>query len=323
MMWKAPSLVLMLIALASGGVDSNPVDVQDHFLSTSGNAQECVKIPDKPNCDADNLAADNNLSLLDVNNIRTNFVGHQKGKRKVLMSWIAKAGCTQAQLMFLDYMGYKQEIDFDGWPHDFKNEYHEECGYANPCMYFDDSWYRFKVVRNPFDRAVSSYLHVMKTQAVKEEYLIKGIPKIRKKGAISFNDFLTYIERKMTTPIEMAGLHDGFHIRKQCYDFEFYAWLKGKKMFHRIVKLERLQEDMELVNRDAGTNFRANFSSNHYIKRHNETDAIFNYTGNIPYNQLRGRIPQNYGLFYNEDSIRRVRRLFFQDLLVYDYEYPF
>lgn len=193
-------------------------------------------------------------------------------------------------------------------------------GKPSPCAYFDDEFYSFKVVRNPYDRAVSSFIHIMRTKAVPERLLLQSIPGIKEKGDITFKDFLTFIEANSYTPLE-NNLHDGTHISKQCYDFEFRAWLEGKKVFDRIVKLESFAEDMALVNKESGAHFKTNFTSKHYAKRVEEDF----YVGNMTFRFMMDHheIPENYGLFYDDEDVDRVFRLFFTDLLVYNYSYPF
>ena len=292
----------------------HPLKKGNHGGALSHNSYGCVSSSDK-GCDVNSMRGRHSFSELDMRTFGDDFVDY---RRKVVMSWTPKAGCTQAVLMFLDDMGFKDGIDFYGWPHDFRKTFYHRCGKINPCIYVDDRFYRFKVVRNPYDRAVSSYLHIMKSRIVEEQFLVESIPRVTRKGEITFQDYLTYIERNSKTPMEV-DLHDGSHVRKQCYDFEFYAWLEGKPIFNRIVKLEKLQEDIALVNKEAGTHFKTNFSSFHYAKRHEEDF----YVGNISYEILKTEIPRDYGLFYNQEDIDRVYRLFFADLLVYNYTYPY
>eukprot|EP01040_Poterioochromonas_malhamensis_P015582 gene15582-17465_t len=82
--------------------------------------------------------------------------------RKILMEFTPKASCTSAVVGFLKAMGLKQMVHYIGWPHDFReHNFRISCGRATACHYLDPQWYRWKVVRNPYDRAVSNYLYAM------------------------------------------------------------------------------------------------------------------------------------------------------------------
>eukprot|EP01040_Poterioochromonas_malhamensis_P017041 gene17041-19495_t len=108
-------------------------------------------------------------------------------KRKILMEFSPKADCTAAVVAFLETSGYQQNDDYFGWPHIFRERYYDSrCGEATHCLYYDPTWFRFKVVRNPFDRAVSSYLYVMKT-----DWLNEFLPAHIKRT--SFEGFINYL----------------------------------------------------------------------------------------------------------------------------------
>lgn len=311
------AVVIMLILLAS--LDRSTCDTfgPKHGGPISDNTYGCDNAYDKECRFEEKVAPRHNFSPLDRITYGHDMVDY---KRKILMSWTPKAGCTQAVLMFLDDMGFKEGVDFRGWPHDFRPAFAERCGRVSPCAYFDKDYYRFKIVRNPYDRAVSSFLHVMHSKIVPEHHLISSIPGIQRKGQITFKDFLTYIETNSKTPLAI-DLKDGSHVRKQCYDFEYYGWLRGKHNYNRIVKLENFEADIAKVNEESGAHFKTNFTSQHYAKRVEENF----YVGNISFEVMikLHEIPKNYGLFYDNQDVDRVFRLFFPDILVYNYTYPY
>lgn len=253
----------------------------------------------------------------DLNLITANLVDN---KNKILMAWTQKAACTTSVKMFFNHMGFAEGVDFIGWVHDFReSEFWKRCGEGTLCMYEDPSWYRFKVVRNPYDRAVSSYIHVMRFDAVPTWYLLEALPEIERKDDISFRDFVKFMELRIVASKEKK-LIDGGHVRKQSYDLEYLRWSEGKPSpFNRIVKIENFEKDIALVNQDLGTNFTTGFGSIHYAKR----SADGEFVGNIKWHGLHNRIPKNYGYFYDEELKERVMRVFHIDLLLYKYEFPF
>ena len=222
--------------------------------------------------------------------------------------------------MFLDSMGFKEGIDYQGWVHNFRTQaFYDRCGRPTPCTFYDPTFYKFKVVRNPYDRVVSSYLHVMHTDLLDSHLLRKALPWIKSKQEVTFNDYLTIIDASARNPLHHQ-LYDGGHTEKQSYDFELLDWLEGKpSAYNRIVKLENLEDDIALVNADTHKRFNSSFSSVHYAQRHEEDIFV----GNISYSELRDEIPKNYGLFYDDAAREKVYRLFYADLLVYNYSFPF
>jgi len=89
----------------------------------------------------------------------------KNSNRKIIMDWTPKAGCSIMVAMFLDSMDIRQNINYTGFVHTYRNEvFHLRYGHATMEELLDTSWYKFKVVRNPYDRMISSYMHVMKTE---------------------------------------------------------------------------------------------------------------------------------------------------------------
>ena len=242
-------------------------------------------------------------------------------KNRILLDWTPKAACTMSVKMFMDHMGIREHEHYEGWVHELKTQiYYHKCGRANVCTYENPTWYKFKIVRNPYDRAVSSYLHTMKTpHAVDEAKLLKHIPSARTKDDVTFEKFVFAMDyTRARDPLLING-----HIRKQALDAEYILFQQGKpylKLFNRIVKLESMAEDMKLVNYETGMNFSTDFKSHHYYPR-NEGETHF--VGNWTWTQLQKNVPANYGHFYNNATREQVAHLFQQDLELYNYSFPF
>lgn len=241
-------------------------------------------------------------------------------KRKLVMSWTPKAGCTMAVTMFLAHMGFHEGVDWQGWVHEFRKTYYERCGFLGSCVYRHSNFYKFKVVRNPYDRAVSTYIHVMRTRLIDDEKLLHHFSHAQARKDLSFKHFISYLERHTTSPM-VHSFDAGGHAQKQSYDFEFTEWLTtGRQLFNRIVKVENFEEDMKLVNQEANASFEFSFTPHHYVQRSSWSDR---YVGDKPFHKIEHNIPENYGNFYDEEDQIRVSRLYFTDLLLYNYTYPF
>lgn len=263
---------------------------------------------------------------------------------KILMEFTPKADCTAAVVAFLEAFGFEQDVHYSGWPHTFRDNYYNvRCGVGTPCMYFQPSWFRFKVVRNPYDRAVSSYLYVMRTS-----FLIEMLPKYLQNA--SFEQFIDY---QLTLPLHQlqyfatrhAGLQSTYyerflytihhtnnhnkhhHLRKSLENPTQYpenAWNSSHfpPIFHEIVKVESSKEGFDRIYKRTRIQFQLKNITKHYQIRNNN---IQRYVGNQSWIELKekGQVPNDYGYFYNKELKKKVEHLFYWDLLLYNYSFPF
>jgi len=82
--------------------------------------------------------------------------------RKIIMDWSPKAACSVMVAMFFDSMDIRQDINYTGFIHRYRGEvFYPRYGHVTMEELLDTSWYKFKVVRNPYARMVSSHMHVV------------------------------------------------------------------------------------------------------------------------------------------------------------------
>src|SRR5947209_6686716 len=100
---------------------------------------------------------------------------HQSGlideRHKLVMLWSEKASCTTAIVMMLRHMGLLEEAKaYHYWIHKYRSEvFYKKYGFVDLNKHLlSGKYFVFKVIRNPYDRAVSSYLHTMKYCLVDE-----------------------------------------------------------------------------------------------------------------------------------------------------------
>ena len=199
-------------------------------------------------------------------------------------------------------------------------------------MYTDDSWIRFKVVRNPFDRVVSSYIHCMKTDlllkhAFHENHSLQSL--------FSFENFVDYLSslRGKSSLQNLALGH--FKIQSTEYELDYYLNNRNQSLFHVIIQIENPFENLKLLNQlieqrsiNSGNLFKnISFvldslpeSINHYINRTTETTS---YVGHLPWSEIKHQIPSSYKYFFREPFISQVKRIYADDLFLYNYSYPF
>eukprot|EP01040_Poterioochromonas_malhamensis_P017049 gene17049-19506_t len=195
-------------------------------------------------------------------------------KKKILMEFSPKADCTAAVVAFLETSGYQQNDDYFGWPHIFRERYYDRhCGEATHCLYYDPTWFRFKVVRNPFDRAVSSYLYVMKTGFL-NEFLPKHIKRT------SFEGFINYL---LTLSPDVFQYFCTRHAGPQSQYYERFVYTENKKfeegnstmknpyppVFHEIVKLEDSKQSFERIHHQTGIRYQLKYSSKTHFQSRN------------------------------------------------------
>eukprot|EP01040_Poterioochromonas_malhamensis_P016011 gene16011-18060_t len=195
-------------------------------------------------------------------------------KRKILMEFSPKADCTAAVVAYLEAAGYQQNNDYFGWPHIFRERYYDShCGEATHCLYYDPTWFRFKVVRNPYDRAVSSYLYVMKTG-----WLNDHLPAHIKKT--SFEGFINYL---LTLSPDVFQYFCTRHAGPQSQYYERFVYTENKKMeegnstmknpyppvFHEIVKVEDSHEAFERIYQQTGIRYQLKYSSKAHFQSRN------------------------------------------------------
>lgn len=235
-------------------------------------------------------------------------------RNKILMEIIPKADCSGATVMFAQNMGFRYGLEYDGWPHHFRKKYlYTRCGRATPCMMYDPSYFRFKVVRNPYSRVVSGFIHIMRAPLLLKNYVTE-----EQRKNWTFNDFLQVLQTLNETELQHYGQgHCSF--QSQPFERRYYGQ-KHTTIYHAFVHAENSKEQLKAINEHLGTSF-----SLHNIIRQGATKNRYQkeYVGSMPWWQLKDRIPKDYGLFYSKYSKQIVEKVFHWDLLLYNYTFPY
>ncbi|MCP8899649.1 sulfotransferase family 2 domain-containing protein [Gilvimarinus xylanilyticus] len=162
---------------------------------------------------------------------------------------------------------------------------------------------KVKIVRNPYARAVSAYLHTLK----RPELLHKDTAGQFNRMQYSFAEFIDTLER-------LEGKNIDPHYSPQTYDFERHA----KWSYDWIIQLESCTEQLRELEcaMDLGASPLEEFrESKHHSKRRTNSDKFVGHTsyrsGNIAHSA--------YPYFYNRDLVQRVHKLFKDDFSRYGY----
>jgi len=216
-------------------------------------------------------------------------------KKSVGMDWTPKAGCTVATKMFFEHMGLLEEaLNYHPWIHRFRANifYDKYAQNINP----EHIKHKFKVVRNPYDRAISIYLYSI------EVY----------NNPHSFSKFLEFL---LTGKANSKAEND-----RSDYMF-FHAQLQTKPADDQfiIVKLENIGPIMSRLNSEWVTTFNPNHTSSHHFQNKitsTDVKCVANEKINIE------AVPP-YRLFYNGKTKHLVEQIYRQDLESYKYEFPY
>src|SRR5680860_1065626 len=141
-------------------------------------------------------------------------------QHQLMLFWSAKAGCTFAVKWMLDHMGLLQEaLAHHQWVHKFRvAKLYAGLAHKSSVRDFLDSFdgYRaIKIARNPYKRAVSSYIHAARfgyEDARISDFLSRPV---EKHGGFSFREFVTYLET-----IDLCACN--VHHRVQVHPLERY-----------------------------------------------------------------------------------------------------
>ena len=199
-------------------------------------------------------------------------------------------------------------------------------------MLYSSKYYKFKVVRNPYDRAVSSFLFLMKLQFAHFLFDKRSAPIVSNSSHplnnLSFEELLQlYVDKILPLKLKDPSFNNvaDNHFKPQSSSDEA-SWYDrhGKPFYNRIVHLETFDEDISLVNKDTKMNYSFPVGEDHHVQEKVE-DKVDMYVGNRNYSNLMSNrlISENYGNFYNRRTKRLVEEIFADDLRLYGYRYPY
>mmetsp|Transcript_25953 Transcript_25953/g.43770 ORF Transcript_25953/g.43770 Transcript_25953/m.43770 type:complete len:337 (+) Transcript_25953:96-1106(+) len=263
-------------------------------------------------------------------------------KHKVIMDWTPKAACTKVVEMFWNEMGITRGLFYpeNAFIHNYRTQFYYNCGTVSQDMLDSHQYYKFKVVRNPFNRAVSSYIHIMRhhiahtllhglsRQAANEERnqrLDKEYALRHPWNDLSFEGFLELYVTSMDKIHHQQNSHSVAvkHVQSQSSDDEVKAFhQKRPSMFNHIVHMESFEADIAVVNAATGRNYSFPAGEDPHVVAKIEVNETFQGDKAFHYFMENG-IPANYGKFYNRRTKQLIQKIFINDLKLYNYSFPF
>jgi len=237
-------------------------------------------------------------------------------QHKLMLLWSAKAGCTFAVKWMLDHMGLLQEaLAHDQWVHKFRvaKLYAGPAHKASVRDFLNSlvGYRAIKIARNPYKRAVSSYIHAARCgyeDARVSDFLTRPV---EKHSGFSFREFVAYLE---TIDLSTCNVHH----RMQVHPLE-RCFAPGSRFIidldHSMALLPKLERVLALPRTDPA-DYR---ESSHHTRTSSEADEEFR--GDAAFNDLRqskATLP-GYRSFYDADLERRVYNLYPEDFLLYGF----
>ncbi len=213
-----------------------------------------------------------------------------------IIGWTPKAGCTVTCKIWFEYMGeLNYAMNKHEWIHNSRPYYYKKYGNVTNKHLISNKYIKIKYVRNPYTRAVSSYIHSMKT-GIKKKYL--------NDSNMSFHTFLLNLKNNKFKP--------NYHYSYQITEFEL------NHNFDEVIKIEHLKRETTRLNKLYRLSLKNNFDSKHHVKKnHKETKFV----GDTLFSEIKD-IPE-YKYFYNDEIRRLVKELYNLDIVKYNYKYPF
>ena len=234
--------------------------------------------------------------------------------------------------MFFEGMNIYQNVNYTGFVHNYRMaHFYNIHGHVNKDEFYDNEWYKFKVVRNPYSRAVSSYFAVM-TDTLLSRNMFDGKPYAHLRDTASFEQFIEIYENEYFNKDQrFIGMS---HIDKQSRNFEWNYFLKYRKNpFNVIIKLENFNSEINIINQDTKMNYNlGNYSDNHINPHQNDFSKCY---GNSSFKTFVDEpkdfkrivkvdikcFQPNYKTFYNEEMKQKIKRIFHRDLTIYHYDF--
>jgi len=241
---------------------------------------------------------------------------HYNKNFPLILFWSPKSGCTPFAKWFFFQIGIlNKALEYHPWIHNYEFEvYKKQPNYNLEVLneILNSKRKVFKLVRNPYKRAVSSFLHLIGNM----EYPIFREPgEIRllfykdrnsNKG-ISFKHFLYYLRRVGPKPGVINGHFAQQYIDGEEYLIKNYIYLEN--FDNHISKIEEsyglVKSPLEIINK-----------SGHYFSSRMILTGDYS---KIAFAKLNKLLP-TYHSFYDKETKDLVREVFKKDFEVYGYK---
>ena len=237
--------------------------------------------------------------------------------KKFVVFWSAKSGSTFILKWFLFHVGLlEQAKKHSSWIHDYRQVLYHSEKYLKTLNQPLENWREFrtlKLVRNPFPRAVSSYIHclyMIKTNIESAILLMtrNGSEKLKEKYS-----FAEFIERLEEVDIMKCNMHwrSQIHRAETGKNFKIKFLVKLENAHNRLPKIEN-RLNLKTSNLSL-------FSKSIHHNRVKEASSS-EFIGNIPFDDSVRLDTPSYGNFYNKILKQKIVKIYLKDFEQYNYK---
>jgi hypothetical protein len=231
-------------------------------------------------------------------------------EHRLVLGFTPKAACTVGAKLFFSHIGeLDQALAFHPWIHKYRWQYTKSHAVI-PSRHWTAEFTKIKLVRNPFDRAVSGYTHAMFSRLLDRD--LARFFRRQDKHELSFCDYLDFVEARID-----KGLNAHFGRQLLAQEVDQYP-------YDFILKIEQFQIGLAEIERRFGLRFDLNetiLGSHHHRRKLPMPESDLSA---IPFRELvpdaeRVRAVPPHDAFYNPAVRQRVAGLFRTDFDAYGY----
>jgi len=234
--------------------------------------------------------------------------------KRMIVLFSPKSACTNVVIWFFHQLGHAAAAqDYDRWPHKYRgNVYYKSALYRRAFQHDLSRYFLLRVVRDPFERAVSSFRHVHRLGSADRLIgQVLGRKDIATAG-LSFSEFLDFLET-----CDLARC-DG-HYRLQRHPLEDRLPVRSLINASTEDLFARLNE----VETDLGmpvTDFNKLEWLNNVDRTHSHVAASFDgdtYTHRFDRAVARSGSWPSYDAFLTTEARERIARIYAVDIEAY------
>ncbi|MFC7372983.1 sulfotransferase family 2 domain-containing protein [Fictibacillus iocasae] len=240
-------------------------------------------------------------------------------KFPIIFLWSPKSGCTSLIKWFYFQTGvleqalnYKKYIDSTGkhypWVHGYRMEIHQQQKrYKEDLLAYllNGGKDVYKLVRNPYTRAVSSFFIFLAIPALHETVFPEEVQE-----GVSFKQYLYRIK---TIGLDRKLIN--YHIAKQYTEHEEYIVRQFIRLENFETEIRAIEKNHQLIHSPISTLVQ----SFHHKAPNMKLNSKLNYSEvNMPLKKLNGHLP-HYQSLYDAECKDLVWELFNDDFVKYGY----
>lgn len=231
------------------------------------------------------------------------------GDFPAMFFWSPKSGCTSLIKWFYFQLGILNEaLDYDPWIHTYRMEvFQKQQDYMRNAiltLQYSKEKEVYKLVRNPYTRAVSSYLYAFSFDPAMSSVAPEAL-----NGSISFKEFLYKVKNTKPGTIDT-------HISKQ--------YIRNEEAYiTRYIRLENFASEISAIEKSHGLveSPLDEITKSHHHNTNRITPGIHRSFADVKLSKetLKNMSLPNYRYFYDEETKELVQELFAEDFRTYGY----